>query len=94
MTIWQTFMLQEHKTVVKKMLKWLPVSVEFLEMAAKDEKTFKVADEKTMETEEIIVLDDGMIVNGETGEVIEESKEDKKGTYDDTIAQNLFKDNK
>ena len=68
--------------------------IEFLEMAAKDEKTFKVADEKTGETEEIIVLDDGMVVNGETGEVIEEPKEDKKGAYDDTIAQNLFKDNK
>lgn len=92
---WKTdFEAMAHKTVVKKMLKWLPVSVEFLEMAAKDEKTFKVADEKTGETEEIIVLDDGMVVNGETGEVIEEPKEDKKGAYDDTIAQNLFKDNK
>lgn len=92
---WKTdFEAMAHKTVVKKMLKWLPVSVEFLEMAAKDEKTFKVADEKTGETEEIIVLDDGMVVNGETGEVIEEPKEDKKDAYDDTIAQNLFKDNK
>ena len=92
---WKTdFEAMAHKTVVKKMLKWLPVSVEFLEMANKDEKTFKVADEKTGETEEVIVLDDGMVVNGETGEVIEEPKEDKKGAYDDTIAQNLFKDNK
>lgn len=92
---WKTdFEAMAHKTVVKKMLKWLPVSVEFLEMASKDEKTFKVADEKTGETEEIIVLEDGMVVNGETGEVIEEPKEDKKGAYDDTIAQNLFKDNK
>lgn len=92
---WKTdFEAMAHKTVVKKMLKWLPVSVEFLEMANKDEKTFKIADEKTGETEEIIVLDDGMVVNVETGEVIEEPKEDKKGAYDDTIAQNLFKDNK
>lgn len=92
---WKTdFEAMAHKTVVKKMLKWLPVSVEFLEMASKDEKSFKIADEKTGETEEIIVLDDGMVVNGETGEVIEEPKEDKKGAYDDTIAQNLFKDNK
>lgn len=92
---WKTdFEAMAHKTVVKKMLKWLPVSVEFLEMAAKDEKSFKVANEKTGETEEIIMLDDGMVVNGETGEVIEEPKEDKKGAYDDTIAQNLFKDNK
>lgn len=92
---WKTdFEAMAHKTVVKKMLKWLPVSVEFLEMANKDEKIFKVADEKIGETEEVIVLDDGMVVNGETGEVIEEPKEDKKGAYDDTIAQNLFKDNK
>ena len=92
---WKTdFEAMAHKTVVKKMLKWLPVSVEFLEMAAKDEKTFKVADEKTGETEEIIVLDDGMVVNGETGEIIEEPKEEyKKGSYDDTIAQNLFEKN-
>jgi len=92
---WKTdFEAMAHKTVVKKMLKWLPVSVEFLEMANKDEKTFKVADEKTGETEEVIVLDDGMVVNGETGEIIEEPKEEyKKGSYDDTIAQNLFEKN-
>lgn len=92
---WKTdFEAMAHKTVVKKMLKWLPVSVEFLEMAAKDEKSFKVADEKTGETEEIIVLDDGMVVNGETGEVIEEPKEIEKGAFDDTMVQGLFKDNK
>ena len=92
---WKTdFEAMAHKTVVKKMLKWLPVSVEFLEMANKDEKTFKVADEKTGETEEVIVLDDGMVVNGETGEVIEEPKEIEKGAFDDTMVQGLFKDNK
>lgn len=92
---WKTdFEAMAHKTVVKKMLKWLPLSVEFLEMAAKDEKSFKVADEKTGETEEIIVLDDGMVVNGETGEVIEEPKEIEKGAFDDTMVQGLFKDNK
>jgi recombinase, phage recT family len=92
---WKTdFEAMAHKTVVKKMLKWLPLSVEFLEMANKDEKTFKVAGEKTGETEEVIVLDDGMVVNGETGEIIEEPKEEyKKGSYDDTIAQNLFEKN-
>ena len=79
-----------HKTVVKKMLKWLPVSVEFLEMANKDEKTFKIADEKTGETEEIIVLDDGMVVNGETGEVIKESTDDKDM---DKVVEGLFPNN-
>lgn len=90
---WKTdFEAMAHKTVVKKMLKWLPVSVEFLEMAAKDEKTFKVVDEKTGEAEEIIVLDDGMVVNGETGEVIEESKDNVKDI--DKVVEGLFPDSK
>lgn len=89
---WKTdFEAMAHKTVVKKMLKWLPVSVEFLEMANKDEKTFKVADEKTGETEEIIVLDDGMVVNGETGEVIEEPKDNDKDM--DKVVEGLFPGN-
>lgn len=89
---WKTdFEAMAHKTVVKKMLKWLPVSVEFLEMANKDEKTFKVADEKTGETEEIIVLEDGMVVNGETGEVIEEPKDNGKNI--DNVVEGLFPNN-
>lgn len=88
---WKTdFEAMAHKTVVKKMLKWLPVSVEFLEMANKDEKTFKVADEKTGETEEVIVLDDGMVVNGETGEVIQDSTDDKDM---DKVVEGLFPNN-
>lgn len=88
---WKTdFEAMAHKTVVKKMLKWLPVSVEFLEMANKDEKTFKVADEKTGETEEIIVLDDGMVVNGETGEIIKDSTDDKEM---DKVVEGLFSGN-
>ena len=93
---WKTdFEAMAHKTVVKKMLKWLPVSVEFLEMANKDEKTFKVADEKTGETEEIIVLDDGMVVNGETGEVIEEPKDNGKDMDKDMdkVVEGLFPGN-
>ena len=85
------FEAMAHKTVVKKMLKWLPVSVEFLEMANKDEKSFKVADEKTGETEEIIVLEDGMVVNGETGEVIEEPKDNSKDM--DKVVEGLFPGN-
>ena len=88
---WKTdFEAMAHKTVVKKMLKWLPLSVEFLEMANKDEKTFKVADEKTGETEEIIVLDDGMVVNGETGEYIKDSTDDKEM---DKVVEGLFPNN-
>jgi recombinase, phage recT family len=85
------FEAMAHKTVVKKMLKWLPVSVEFLEMANKDEKSFKVADEKTGETEEIIVLEDGMVVNGETGEIIEEPKDNGKDM--DKVVEGLFPGN-
>ena len=89
---WKTdFEAMAHKTVVKKILKWLPVSVEFLEMANKDEKTFKVADEKIGETEEVIVLDDGMVVNGETGEIIEELKDN--GNDMDKVVEGLFPGN-
>ena len=84
------FEAMAHKTVVKKMLKWLPVSVEFLEMANKDEKSFKVADEKTGETEEVIVLEDGMVVNGETGEVVEDSTDNKDM---DKVVEGLFPNN-
>ena len=89
--VWnKNFEEMAQKTVVKKLLKWLPVSVEFLEMANKDEKTFKVADEKTGETEEVIVLDDGMVVNGETGEVIQNSTDDKDT---DKVVEGLFPNN-
>ena len=89
--VWnKNFEEMAQKTVVKKLLKWLPVSVEFLEMANKDEKTFKVADEKTGETEEVIVLDDGMVVNGETGEVIEDSTNNKDM---DKVVEGLFPNN-
>ena len=90
--VWnKNFEEMAQKTVVKKLLKWLPVSVEFLEMANKDEKSFKIADEKTGETEEIIVLDDGMVVNGETGEVIEEPKDNDKDM--DKVVEGLFPNN-
>lgn len=84
--VWnKNFEEMAQKTVVKKLLKWLPVSVEFLEMAAKDEKSFKVADTKNAEDIEIIESD-GDIINAETGEFIEETGEK------DDIAKNLFND--
>ena len=89
---WKTdFEAMAHKTVVKKMLKWLPLSVEFLENIEKDDKSFKVAETKNTEDIEIIESD-GDIINAETGEFIEEARETKKENYDDTIAKNLFKD--
>ena len=89
---WKTdFEAMSHKTVVKKMLKWLPLSVEFLENIEKDDKSFKVTETKNAEDIEIIESD-GDIINAETGEFIEEAGETKKENYDDTIAKNLFKD--
>lgn len=81
---WKTdFEAMAHKTVVKKMLKWLPLSVEFLENIEKDDKSFKVAETKNAEDIEIIESD-GDIINAETGEFIEEAEEK------DDIAKNLF----
>ena len=89
--VWnKNFEEMAQKTVVKKLLKWLPISVEFLENIEKDDKSFKVADTKNAEDIEIIE-NNGDIINAETGEFIEES-ETKKENYDDTIAKNLFKE--
>ena len=98
--VWnKNFEEMAQKTVVKKLLKWLPVSVEFLEMAVKDEKSFKVIDDKSTEVQEIEILENnGDIINTETGEFIEETTEDnkspKKQINDDTMVQGLFENNK
>ena len=90
--VWnKNFEEMAQKTVVKKLLKWLPVSVEFLENIEKDDKSFKVAETKNTEDIEIIE-NNGDIINAEAGEFIEEAGETKKENYDDTIAKNLFKD--
>lgn len=91
---WKTdFEAMAHKTVVKKMLKWLPLSVEFLENIEKDDKSFKISDDKNTDLKDVEVIENnGDIINAETGEFIEETGETKKENYDDTIAKNLFKD--
>lgn len=82
--VWnKNFEEMSQKTVVKKLLKWLPISVEFLENIEKDDKSFKVADTKNAEDIEIIESD-GNIINAETGEFIEEAGEK------DDIAKVLF----
>lgn len=90
--VWnKNFEEMAQKTVVKKLLKWLPVSVEFLEMAAKDEKSFKVIDDKSTEVQEIEILENnGDIINAETGEFIEETGDNKDI---DKVAESLFPDN-
>lgn len=83
---WKTdFEAMSHKTVVKKMLKWLPLSVEFLENIEKDDKSFKIADDKNTDLKDVEVIENnGDIINVETGEFIEETEEK------DDIAKNLF----
>jgi len=90
--VWnKNFEEMAQKTVVKKLLKWLPVSVEFLEMAAKDEKSFKVVDDKSTEVQEIEILENnGDIINAETGEFITESGDNKDI---DKVTESLFPDN-
>ena len=90
--VWnKNFEEMAQKTVVKKLLKWLPVSVEFLEMAAKDEKSFKVIDDKSTEVQEIEILENnGDIINAETGEFITESGDNKDI---DKVTESLFPDN-
>ena len=89
--VWnKNFEEMSQKTVVKKLLKWLPISVEFLENIEKDDKSFKVADTKNAEDIEIIESD-GNIINAETGEFIEEPKDNGKDT--DKVVEGLFPNN-
>lgn len=76
---WKTdFEAMAHKTVVKKMLKWLPLSVEFLENVNKDEKTF-VADKDIKDIKEAETVEENIdIIDADTGEIVEE-----KPTSDD-----------
>ena len=86
--VWnKNFEEMAQKTVVKKLLKWLPVSVEFLDMINKDEKSFKTVNEKSTDLKDVEVIENnGDIINAETGEFIEETEEK------DDIAKNLFKE--
>ena len=60
-------------------------------MAAKDEKSFKVIDDKSAEIQEIEILENnGDIINAETGEFITESGDNKDI---DKVAESLFPDN-
>ena len=86
--VWnKNFEEMAQKTVVKKLLKWLPVSVEFLENIEKDDKSFKISDDKNTDLKDVAVIENnGDIINAETGEFIEETEEK------DDIAKNLFKE--
>ena len=58
------------KTVTKKMLKWLPISVEMIENLRKDEQIHKL-DEKTNEVKSEYI-DDSIIQYDEDGVIVEE----------------------
>lgn len=79
------------KTVIKKMLKYLPVSTEFLENIQKDEKTIKVKEEININDENLII-DDIIDINEETGEIINNNNNDNNNNDDDNIkAEEIFK---
>lgn len=83
---WKTdFEAMAHKTVVKKMLKWLPVSVEFLENISKDEKTF-TQDKETQEIREVEIINED-VVDINTGEIVTESNNSKDI---DNVVEELF----
>ncbi|WP_261787444.1 recombinase RecT, partial [Fusobacterium necrophorum] len=67
--VWnKNFEEMAQKTVVKKLLKWLPVSVEFLENINRDEKTSNW-NEQTKEVE----VSDELVIDEETGEIVDNS---------------------
>lgn len=84
------------KTVTKKMLKWLPISVEMIENLRKDNGTFEINKETKevvqAETPEMNVFEDAEIVDQETGEIIKEENaaEENKSTADEIAG--LFND--
>lgn len=82
---WKTdFEAMAHKTVIKQLLKFLPVSVEFLENIDKDGKFFKtqnnrnISDYKEIKEEDIKIAEieeeATTVINEDTGEIIEEDK--------------------
>ncbi|WP_064615730.1 recombination protein RecT [Streptobacillus moniliformis] len=76
---WQTdFTEMAKKTVIKKLLKYLPVSVEFLENVSKDEKKYEIKTEDLKQSNisneiiEPIEIEEAIEINENTGEIIEE----------------------
>lgn len=83
---WQTdFEAMAHKTVIKQLLKFLPVSVEFLENIDKDGKFFKtqndrnISDYKEIEEKDIKLAETEeeatKVINEDTGEIINEDNQ-------------------
>lgn len=84
------------KTVTKKMLKWLPISVEMIENLRKDNGTFEINKETKevvqAETSEINVFEDAEVIDQETGEILKEDDKspDVADIEKDDVAETLF----
>lgn len=83
------------KTVTKKMLKWLPISVEMIENLRKDNGIFEINKETKevvqAETPEINVFEDAEVIDESTGEVIKkEAIPDVVDIENDNVAETLF----
>ncbi len=82
------------KTVVKKMLKWLPISIEMIENLRKDNATFKMNEE----TKEVTgnynddLFGDAEVIHESTGEIIKKDAKDNDVVYleKDDVAETLF----
>ena len=72
-----------HKTVVKQLMKWLPVSVEYLEMASKDEGVYKASEENLKDVTEEIATPT-FDYDEDTGEILEV---EEKTTTEDNVAE-------
>lgn len=81
--IWdKNFEEMSMKTVTKKMLKWLPISVEMIENLRKDEQSFNLNQKTNEVTGDYLDSDsyfEAEVIDNETGEIIT----DEKPTSDD-----------
>ena len=82
------------KTVTKKMLKWLPISVEMIENLRKDNGTFEI----NKETKEVTgnynddLFGDAEVIDESTGEIIKKDEKDNDvvDLEKDDVAETLF----
>ena len=90
----KTFEEMAMKTVVKKMLKWLPISIEMIENLRKDNATFKMNEE----TKEVTgnynddLFGDAEVIDESTGEIIKKDGKDNDviDIGKDDVAETLF----
>lgn len=88
-SVWEkNFEEMAMKTVTKKMLKWLPISIEMLENIRKDDQIHTM-NEKTKEISSEYIEDEmftDSVIDNETGEIIEDATVVDKATDKDRVA--------